>query len=180
MRSLLLAYLLWLVGGPLSLHKFYLGRPVVGLLYFFTGGLFLLGWIVDFFTLPRQVLVANLLRQNRAEGLRSGLRRELETLKGGLYNVLESGAGASKSAAWWEPLKKLLKPHVTDADLMLALLRAAQKHGGCLSVTTGVMETGVPFADVERVLKTMVDSGYVYMDNDATTGVVVYVFKEIF
>ena len=62
MKSLLLAYFLWLVGGPLGLHKFYLGRPVMGLLYLFTGGLFFVGWAVDFFTLPRQVQVANLLR----------------------------------------------------------------------------------------------------------------------
>jgi DNA-binding IclR family transcriptional regulator len=73
----------------------------------------------------------------------------------------------------------LLKPRLTDNDVMLALLRAAQQHGGRLSVTAGVIATGVPFADVERILKAMVDSGYVYMDNDAATGVVVYIFKEI-
>jgi TM2 domain-containing membrane protein YozV len=53
MQSLLLTYVLWLFGGLFGLHKFYLGRPFIGLLYFFTGGLFLVGWIVDFFTLPR-------------------------------------------------------------------------------------------------------------------------------
>jgi DNA-binding IclR family transcriptional regulator len=42
------------------------------------------------------------------------------------------------------------------------------------------MATGVSFADVERILQTMVNTGYVYMDNDPVTGVVVYVFKEIF
>jgi hypothetical protein len=47
-------------------------------------------------------------------------------------------------------------------------------------VTAGVMETGMPFADVERVLQMMVDSGYVYVDNDVETGVIMYVFKEIF
>ena len=67
-----------------------------------------------------------------------------------------------------------------DDDLMLALLRAAQQHGGRLSVTEGVIETGAPFTVVEQVLRTMVRSGYVYMDNDPITGVVVYVFKEIF
>jgi hypothetical protein len=151
----------------------------MGLLYFFTGGLFLLGWGIDFFTLPRQVRVANLLRQNQTEGLGSELRRELEILKRGLHDMLESGSDVRMSAPR-ESLKTLLKPRVTDDDLMLALLRAAQQHNGRLSVTEGVMETGVPFADVERVLKTMVNSGYVYMDNDPATGVVVYVFKEIY
>ena len=62
---------------------------------------------------------------------------------------------------------------------MLALLRAAQRQGGRLSVSEGVIDTGVSFADVERLLKTMVNTGYVYMDNDPATGVIVYVFKEM-
>ena len=63
---------------------------------------------------------------------------------------------------------------------MLGLLRAAHKHGGRLSVTAGVMETGIAFAHIERVLNLMVESNYVYMDNDPATGVIGYVFKEIF
>ena len=177
MKSLLLTYLLWLVGGLLGLHKFYLGRPGVGLLYFFTGGLFFIGWAVDFFTIPRQVRVANLLHQNQSEGLSSALRRELEILKRRLHDLLEPG---SHQPTLRETLKQVLKPRLTDDDLMLALLRAAQQHGGRLSVTEGVLETGVPFTEVERVLQTMVNSGYVYVDNDPATGVVVYIFKEIF
>jgi hypothetical protein len=177
MKSLLLAYFLWLVGGFLGLHKFYLGRPMVGVLYLFTGGLFFVGWAVDFFTLPRQVQVANLLRQNQSEGVVASLRREVEWLKRQLYDLLESGTHTSP---WRTTLQQVLKPRRTDDDLMLALLRAAQQHGGRLSVTEGVIETGAPFTEVERVLKTMVRSGYVYVDNDLVTGVVVYVFKEIF
>jgi TM2 domain-containing membrane protein YozV len=33
-------------------HRFYFGRPVSGTLYFFTLGLFLIGWIVDLFLIP--------------------------------------------------------------------------------------------------------------------------------
>ena len=178
MKSLLLTYLLWLVGGLLGIHKLYLGRPVMGLVYLFTGGLFFCGWIVDFFTLPRQVRIANLLRLNASEGVGSELRQELETLKYRLSDLLEGRAQTHKPFAH-EALKQELKPRRTDDDLMLALLRAAQRHGGRLSVTEGVIDTGVPFVDVERLLKTMVHTGYVYMDNDPATGVVVYVFKEI-
>jgi TM2 domain-containing membrane protein YozV len=177
MKSLLLTYLLWLVGGLFGLHKFYLGHPAIGLLYFFTGGLFFLGWVVDFFTIPHQVRVANLLHQNQRAGLSAEWRRELAVLKRGLHNLLEPSASPSTLR---ETLKQALRPRLADDDLMLALLRAAQQHGGRLSVTTGVLETGVPFTEVERILKTMVTSGYVYVDNDPTTGVVVYVFKEIF
>jgi DNA-binding IclR family transcriptional regulator len=77
-------------------------------------------------------------------------------------------------------LQEKVKPRFTDDELMLQLLRAAQKHGGRLSVTQGVLETGVLFSEVERVLQGMVKSNYVYMDNDPATGVIVYVFKEIF
>lgn len=178
MKSLLLTYVLWLVGGIFGLHKFYLGRPLLGLLYFMTGGLFLIGWIVDFFTIPRQVRLTNLLNQNAREGVGSELRRELDALKSGLYNLLESTL-PMRQPAIRDTLKKLLAPRPGDDDLMLALLRAAQQHGGRLSVTDGVLATGTAFAEVERVLKTMVQSGYVYMDNDPATGIVVYVFKEM-
>ena len=178
MKSLLLTYLLWGVGGLLGLHKFYLGRPLIGLLYFFTGGLFLVGWIVDFFTLPRQVRIANLLRQNHSPGVSAELRQELETIKRRLHHLLDNNPETQLPVVR-EALKQWLKPRVTDDELMLALLRAAQQHGGRLSVTAGVIDTGASFADVERLLKAMVNSGYVYMDNDPATGVIVYVFKEI-
>jgi hypothetical protein len=178
MKSLLLTYMLWLVGGLFGLHKLYLGRPFMGLLYFFTGGLFAVGWIVDFFTLPRQVRVANLLQQYSGAGVSAELRQEWETLKQRLLQLLDARAETPRSFTR-DTLRQLLKPRRTDNEVMLALLHAAQQHGGRLSVTEGVIATGVPFADVERILKAMVDSGYVYMDNDAATGVVVYIFKEI-
>jgi hypothetical protein len=180
MKSILVAYLLWLLGGPFfGLHKFYLGRPFMGLLYFCTCGGFFLGWIADFFTLPRQVQVANFLLQHRHERPISAVRRELEHLKRLLYRQLAGDPGAA-TPAWRESLKAKVQPRCTDDELMLQLLRAAQKHGGRLSVTQGVIETGVLFGEVERVLQRMVKSNYVYMDNDPATGVVVYVFKEIF
>ncbi|MCG8417898.1 MAG: TM2 domain-containing protein [Proteobacteria bacterium] len=42
-----MAYLLWLVAGWLGAHRFYLREPLWGLIYFVTGGLFMLGWFVD-------------------------------------------------------------------------------------------------------------------------------------
>ena len=180
MKSILVAYLLWLLGGPfLGLHKFYLRRPFMGLFYLCTFGGFLVGWIADFFTLPHQVQMANFLLQHQPEGPSSAVRRELEHFKHLLYRQL-AGDPNTASPAWREALKEKVKPRLTDDELMLQLLRAAQKHGGRLSVTQGVIETGVLFSEVERVLQSMVKSNYVYMDNDPTTGVIVYVFKEIF
>ena len=47
----LIGYLLWLFGFT-GAHRFYYGRPVSGTIYFFTLGLFLIGWLVDLFLSP--------------------------------------------------------------------------------------------------------------------------------
>ncbi len=179
MKSVLVAYLLWLLGGFFGLHKFYLGRPFMGLLYFFTGGGFVLGWIYDFFTLPRQVQMANVIAQYQSERPLTALRHEVENVKRFLSTLLADQPDTTPST-WRATLKKKVQPRFTDDELMLQLLRAAQKHGGRLSVTQGVIETSASFADVERVLQHMVQSNYVYMDNDPATGVIVFVFKELF
>jgi TM2 domain-containing membrane protein YozV len=44
--TLILVLLLGFVGG----HRFYVGKVGTGILYFFTGGFFLIGWIIDIFT----------------------------------------------------------------------------------------------------------------------------------
>jgi TM2 domain-containing membrane protein YozV len=45
--------------GLLGLHRFYLGKWITGLLWLFTGGLFGIGFIYDWFTLNEQVDLAN-------------------------------------------------------------------------------------------------------------------------
>ena len=50
-HSLLVGYILWIFGF-LGAHRFYFGRPVSGTIYFFTLGLFFIGWIVDLFLIP--------------------------------------------------------------------------------------------------------------------------------
>ncbi|OYP38563.1 hypothetical protein CGZ80_01995 [Rhodopirellula sp. MGV] len=48
------AYLYWIL-GIFGAHRFYLGKPISGTIYFFTGGLLLIGWIVDLFLIPAMV-----------------------------------------------------------------------------------------------------------------------------
>jgi TM2 domain-containing membrane protein YozV len=50
-HSLLVGYLVWLV-GMFGAHRFYYGRPITGTIWFFTLGLFFVGWIVDLFLIP--------------------------------------------------------------------------------------------------------------------------------
>lgn len=46
-----IAFMLCLFGGYVGAHKFYEGKVALGLLYFFTCGLFTIGWIIDIFVL---------------------------------------------------------------------------------------------------------------------------------
>jgi TM2 domain-containing membrane protein YozV len=47
----LIGYLLWLFGFTGS-HRFYYGKPISGTVYFFTLGLFFIGWLVDLLLIP--------------------------------------------------------------------------------------------------------------------------------
>lgn len=46
-----IGYLLWLFGFT-GAHRFYYGKPISGVIYFFTLGLLFIGWIVDLFLIP--------------------------------------------------------------------------------------------------------------------------------
>jgi TM2 domain-containing membrane protein YozV len=47
----LIGYLLWIFGFT-GVHRFYYGRPVTGTIWFFTLGLFGIGWLIDLFLIP--------------------------------------------------------------------------------------------------------------------------------
>lgn len=51
-HSLIVGYLCWIFGF-LGMHRFYYGKQITGTIWFFTGGLLLIGWIVDLFLMPR-------------------------------------------------------------------------------------------------------------------------------
>lgn len=51
-HNLLFGYCLWVLGF-MGAHRFYYGKPVSGTIYFFTLGLFGIGWIVDLFLIPK-------------------------------------------------------------------------------------------------------------------------------
>jgi TM2 domain-containing membrane protein YozV len=50
-----IAWLLQTFLGVFGIHRFYLGKWLTGLLWLFTGGFFLLGWLYDFWTLNEQI-----------------------------------------------------------------------------------------------------------------------------
>jgi len=50
-HSILVGYLVWLL-GMFGAHRFYYGRPITGTIWFFTLGVFFVGWIIDLFLIP--------------------------------------------------------------------------------------------------------------------------------
>jgi predicted transcriptional regulator len=155
-RSTLAAYALWLLWGLLGAHRLYLGKPLSALLYLGTSAFLGIGWLYDLITLPQQV-----------EWFR--LRRRLAELGGA-----ETPGDLSRPLAL--PRKRPLRG---PEEIMMALLRFARQHQGSVSVTEGVMETGAPFKKVERVLREMLQSGYVDVVNDPESGTVRYLFPEL-
>lgn len=50
-HSVAVGYALWLIGFT-GAHRFYYGKPLTGILWFFTFGLLGFGWIIDAFLIP--------------------------------------------------------------------------------------------------------------------------------
>lgn len=65
MRSTLIAYFLWLLifVGLGGIHRIYAGKVFTGILWLLTGGLFLVGQIIDLFLIPGMIDYANLKRR---------------------------------------------------------------------------------------------------------------------
>lgn len=61
MKSSGISFLCWLLCfvGFFGIHRFYNGKWVTGLIWFFTGGLFLIGQIVDLFLINSMTRESN-------------------------------------------------------------------------------------------------------------------------
>lgn len=55
MKSKSTMFLLWLLTGMWGGHRFYVGKTSSAVLYFFTGGFCVFGWLLDFFKLDSMV-----------------------------------------------------------------------------------------------------------------------------
>ncbi len=79
-----------------------------------------------------------------------------------------------------ELLPNFLENGKAISDSSIAqLVKAAQSKGGNLSVTQGVIATGLEFSEVENLLNELLKTDYVDIDNDSETGVVIYRFREL-
>ena len=152
MYSTAIAYLLWLFSGfgALGFHRFYLGKFGTGLLYFLTGGLFWLGGIYDFFTLPAQVREANLRLR--------------------YHDALLRGYGDLPATGRRVEEKK--------ESIERVILRSAKKNRGRTSPSEVALEGDVSIDDAKRDLDKLVSKGFAEM-RVTKSGAIVYVFPDL-
>jgi TM2 domain-containing membrane protein YozV len=138
-----IAYMLWAACfvGVCGLQRLYNGKIGTGLLYLFTFGLFGIGQVVDLFLIPGMVEDANnrLLVGQAAQGL-----------------LAAGGAG----------LPMLKRQPRTTEEMQVALVQAAEKNGGRLTIAEAVAETGRGFQEVKKQLDGMAINGFVELDSD--------------
>ena len=174
------AYVLFALGaGVLLLHRLYLDRPrKFWLFFFFFCGLaatpiFLFGGELAGAALAYGAVPALLLLAADLVRIPRWVRE---------YNSLLEPPPAPAGERTAPPAAAALaSPPSPSAgsDLKTRLLRAAHRAGGTLTVTQAVMETAESFEAIEACLRDMVQAGYVDMDNEPGSGVIVYVFPEL-
>jgi hypothetical protein len=146
------AFGLWCVClfGLAGMHRFYLRKPVTGVIWLLTFGLLGIGQFVDLLRLRDMVDDENLLEEGRRQ--RALGRAEMRALP---------------------PAREPV------GDLRQTLLKAAADRGGSISVTQGVLASGKSFEEVEEALDAMAKKGYADIDNDPKSGVVIYKFGDL-
>lgn len=139
-RSLGLSYLLAVLGffGAAGIHRFYLRRPITGIIYLFTGGLFLIGTIYDLATMARRV---------------DDLNRDIE---------LEEG----RREPHWEqmprrPYAASAKPQtLTEDDKEKLTLNLAQRFKGYLTATELASHSRMSLKEAKDTLDRLAKEGF--------------------
>lgn len=139
-----IAYVLWLANlfGIAGLHRFYLGRPVTGLLYVLTWGFLGVGSFLDLFLIPGMV--------------RDWNRKQLppKTVHVHLH-------GSSLEQA---PLLLPAGPPEKAESPERQILRLAASRGGVVTPQLVALETDLSLADAKRELRALVEAGHCTID----------------
>ena len=98
-KSLIAAYVFWLILGIFGAHRFYLGDIKMGVLYLLTAGLLGIGWLVDAFLIPGYVREHNL----DVEDERLDMEDRIEELEDEVDYLNEKLAAAERRDRRLEP-----------------------------------------------------------------------------
>jgi TM2 domain-containing membrane protein YozV/predicted transcriptional regulator len=158
MYSVGLAYLLWLFSGcgALGFHRFYLGKIPTGILWMCTGGLFAIGSIYDFFTLPRQVREAN-IRNAIFDGT---LRQDTDSRR--WRNVSD---GEARIVNEKEPVERVI-------------LKIARANKGILTATEVALAANISIDEAKKDLDAMVSKGFAEL-RVRQSGAIVYTIPDL-
>ena len=157
MYSTGIAYLLWFLSGfgVFGFHRFYLGKIPSAFLWMCTGGLFGIGTIYDFFTLPGQVREAN---------LRNALFNRVNNAPQNWRNV-NDGQARMVNERPKESLERII-------------LKLAKENRGILTVSEVALAANIPIDDAKRHLENLVSKGIADI-RVRKTGALVYVMPDI-
>jgi predicted transcriptional regulator len=170
MYSTFIAYLLWFLScfGIFGFHRFYLGKTATAILWFFTGGGFLVGTIYDFFTLPDQVKEANfrkaLFNKNNVHNNERGPNRNVPRenwryAEDAQYKVVHGG--------------REKKEHPERI-----ILKLAKENSGVLTVSDVALAADIPVEEAKKYLEALVSKGFAEL-RVRKSGSLVYVIPDM-
>jgi hypothetical protein len=151
-KELWLSYLLALAAffGPAGLHRFYLGRPLSGIIYFLTWGFLGIGTIYDLIHLPEMVTQENakLLPPHRRQ----------------LY--LESGGKRRDREArkMLKEYKKAGKRKLSEDERDQLILQLAKSNEGGVTVAMVALEVDLSMRKAKKVLERLRKGGFCELD----------------
>lgn len=155
-RTLSTAYLFWLPSlfGVAGLHRFYLGKPISGIVFLLTGGLFGIGTIYDAITMGRQV---------REAEIEDRLARPLGYDDDDDYVIRVSRGGSGR------------RPEPEDLEHLI--LRTAKESNGVVSPTQIALEARCSAEEAREQLESMVRNGFAEI-KVKRSGHIVYVIPD--
>jgi len=160
MYSVGIAYLLWLLSGcgALGFHRFYLGKIPSGLLWFFTGGLGMVGSIYDFFTLPGQVREANIRRA--------------------IYEGVYANSNINMNNQQWRNVDDGEVHIVREKDSVEhVILKLAKEKKGILTASDVALAAKISIDEAKRDLDALVTKGFAEL-RVRQSGVLVYTISD--